>query len=69
MSKTATPRKVIPLILRQGFVLSRQRGSHAIYVLPSDQSMVIVPMHAKEISKGTLNRILKIIGLTIRDLK
>jgi predicted RNA binding protein YcfA (HicA-like mRNA interferase family) len=68
MSKTATPRKIIPLIIRRGFVLSRQRGSHAVYVRESDQSIVIVPMHARDIAKGTLNRILKITGLTTRDL-
>jgi mRNA interferase HicA len=68
MSKTATPRKVIKLLMKHGFVFSRQRGSHAVYVREQDQAIVIVPMHAKDIAKGTLSRILKIAGLTIQDL-
>ncbi len=68
MSKTATPRKIIKLIMKRGFVFSRQRGSHALYVREQDHVIIIVPMHARDISKGTLNRILKIAGLTIGDL-
>ena len=68
MSKTATPRKIIKLIMKRGFVFSRQRGSHAVYVRQYDQAFIVMPMHAKDISKGTLDRILKIAGLTIEDL-
>ena len=68
MAKTATPRKIIALIRKRGFVFTRQRGSHAVYVRTTDKATIVVPMHARDISKGTLGRILKIAGLTIADL-
>ncbi|KKW47653.1 hypothetical protein A3C21_03285 [Candidatus Kaiserbacteria bacterium RIFCSPHIGHO2_02_FULL_59_21] len=68
MAKSATPRRIIALIAKRGFVFTRQRGSHAVYVRASDKATVVVPMHARDISKGTLHRILKIAGLTADDL-
>lgn len=68
MAKTATPRKIIALITKHSFIFSRQRGSHAVYVRASDHATIVVPMHARDIAKGTLGRILKIAGLTVRDL-
>ena len=68
MAKTATPRKIISLITRRGFIFTRQRGSHAVYVRTVDTATIVVPMHTRDISKGTLWRILKIAGLTIADL-
>lgn len=67
MAKTATPRKIVALITKRGFTFLRQKGSHAIYT-DTKGTLVIVPMHAKEISKGTLSRILKTAGLTTQDL-
>ncbi len=68
MAKTATPRQIIKLIEKRGFVFSRQRGSHAIYIHSKNMTMVVVPMHARDLSKGTLSRILKVAGLSIKDL-
>ena len=68
MAKTATPRKIIALIQKRGFVFTRQRGSHAVYVREHGRATIVVPMHARDISKGTLGRILKVAGLTVGDL-
>ena len=68
MSKTATPRKIVKLLIAREFVFSRQRGSHAVYIHRADKTIVVVPMHARELSKGTLSRILKLSGLTVDDL-
>lgn len=67
MAKTATPKQIIALITKRGFALVRQKGSHAIYA-DSNKTLIIIPMHARDISKGTLNHILKTAGLTIKDL-
>jgi len=67
MAKTATPKRIVSLITKHGFIFLRQKGSHAIYT-DKKGVLIIVPMHTKEISKGTLGRILKAAGLTVKDL-
>ncbi len=51
-------RELIKLLERNGFVFIRQTGSHAIYKKPGNQ-IVVVPIHSKDIPKGTLSGILK----------
>jgi predicted RNA binding protein YcfA (HicA-like mRNA interferase family) len=60
-----TPRDVIQVICRAGFVLDHQRGSHAYYHHASEATRwVTVPMHAKSLKKGTLRSIIRQSGLT-----
>ena len=48
-----------------GFVLDRQRGSHAIYLRSSDNRRVVIPMHSgKDLKPGTLRGIITDLGLT-----
>ncbi|HPD32897.1 MAG TPA: type II toxin-antitoxin system HicA family toxin [Bacteroidota bacterium] len=56
------PRELIKLLEENGFIFVRQSGSHAIYK-KSQELMVVVPIHNREIPKGTLNGILKDAGL------
>jgi mRNA interferase HicA len=49
-----------------GFTPLRQKGSH-IFVTNFKNSTTI-PMHGKELDKGTLNAILKQAGLTKEDI-
>ena len=52
------PRELIKLLEENGFVFVRQSGSHAVYKKSGNQ-IVIVPVHSKDIPKGTLLGILK----------
>lgn len=52
------PRELIILLEDNGFVFVRQSGGHAIFKKPGNQ-IVVVPMHSKDIPKGTLVGILK----------
>ncbi|HLW41830.1 MAG TPA: type II toxin-antitoxin system HicA family toxin [Flavobacterium sp.] len=51
-----------------GFVLDRASGSHQIYMLPNRSKRVIVPMHRKDLPKGTLISILKQAGIDKNEL-
>jgi mRNA interferase HicA len=60
MSKlNLTPTKLVKLLRKNGFVFTRQSGSHAIFRNDEKKLKVTVPMHTKDIRKGTLHAILK----------
>ena len=50
---------------RLGFVLRRQRGSHAIYVRESDQARVVIPMHGRELKRKTLRGIIQDLKISV----
>ncbi len=56
------PKELIKLLKKNGFLFVRQSGSHAIYK-KSEEIMVVVPIHNRDIPLGTLNGILKDAGL------
>ena len=58
-----TPKKLERILKKEGFVCTRQSGSHAIFISHEKSRRVVLPMHSKDIPKGTLNAILKDAGL------
>ncbi len=58
------PKVLIKLLEMNGFVFARQKGSHAIFKKPG-HIRIVVPMHSKDIPKGTLHAILKDASLKI----
>ena len=54
-----TPKKLKKILEQHGFVFSRQSGSHAIFRNTEKNLRTVLPMHNKDIPKGTLNAILK----------
>jgi predicted RNA binding protein YcfA (HicA-like mRNA interferase family) len=51
-----------------GFVLDRQRGSHAVYRRDSDNRRIVIPMHAsRDLKRGTLRGIITDMGLTVDE--
>lgn len=63
-----TPKKLIKLLCKKGFVFDRASGSHQIYMLPNRSKRVIDPMHNKDLPKGTLISILKQAGIDKNEL-
>ncbi len=58
-------RQVAQVAESLGFVLDRQRGSHAVYYRASDGRRVVIPMHpGKDLKPGTLRGIITDLGLT-----
>ena len=54
-----TPKEIIQLLERRGFILKRIHGSHHYYIHPVTGKITVVPMHHKDLPKGTLHAILK----------
>ena len=67
MSKlpTVRAREVARVAGSIGFVLDRQKGSHAVYYRAADHRRVVIPMHAgTDLKPGTLRGIIADLGLT-----
>ena len=60
-----TARQATGALLRLGFTLWRQKGSHQVYV--KDACQVIVPVHAGTLKKGTLHQIIKGSGVSVEE--
>jgi len=65
---TLTPQKMIKILEKKGFVLDRVKGSHHIYYHPNSKRRVTVPVHRKDLPKGTLHSILKQAGIDRNEL-
>lgn len=63
-----TPKELIKILERKGFVLKRVHGSHHYYVHPETGKIAVVPLHTKDLAKGTLHAILKQAGIEKEDL-
>jgi len=70
MSKTPplTAKDIVRLLTEHGFILDRQKGSHAIYKLSDGTKRVIVPMHNRDLPEGTVHSILKQAGIDKDEL-
>ena len=63
-----TPKELIKVLERKGFVLKRIHGSHQYYVHSITGKITVVPMHNKDFAKGTLHAILKQAGIEKEDI-
>ncbi|MFO7979722.1 MAG: type II toxin-antitoxin system HicA family toxin [Candidatus Aminicenantes bacterium] len=63
-----TPKKVIKILKKHGFVLDHTTGSHKVYYHPQNKRRVTIPYHKKDLPKGTLFSILKQAGIEKEDL-
>jgi predicted RNA binding protein YcfA (HicA-like mRNA interferase family) len=57
------PRELRRILEQNGFMFTRQSGSHAIFKHPVIKRRVVLPIHSSDIPIGTLNAILKDAGL------
>lgn len=63
-----TSKEIIKILKQRGFVLDRSRGSHQIFIHTDSRKRVIVPMHNKDIPKGTFYAILRQAGISKEEL-
>ena len=59
--------ELVKLLLRVGFVVNRQRGSHIVLRRDSPYARAVVPDH-KQVRHGTLRQILNEAGMTVKQL-
>ena len=64
-----TPQKIIKVLEEKGFVLDRIKGSHHIYYHPEMERRVVVPLHKRDLPRGTLLEILKQAGINKEELR
>lgn len=62
------PKKILSILLKLGFIIRRQRGSHTVIKHP-DGRMTVIPMHNKDLDPGTLHAILQDVKLDVEDLR
>jgi predicted RNA binding protein YcfA (HicA-like mRNA interferase family) len=60
-------RELVKVLLKAGFVVDRQRGSHIILRRGDPYGRVVVPDH-KRLRPGTLRQILNEAGMTVEQL-
>ena len=58
------PREIIKKFEKIGYVIDRQKGSHIILYHPTQRKRLTIPMHIKDMPRGTLLAIIKQSGLT-----
>ncbi|MGB7157991.1 MAG: type II toxin-antitoxin system HicA family toxin [Tepidisphaeraceae bacterium] len=58
------PVEVVNALKRGGFVQHHQRGSHLYLLHPTTRRMTDVPMHPRDVKRGTLMSILRQAGLS-----
>jgi predicted RNA binding protein YcfA (HicA-like mRNA interferase family) len=58
-----TPREIIKLLEKNGFLEERQNGSHKFFINPNTNKSTTVPYHNKTLKKGLEQAILKQAGL------
>ncbi len=58
-----TPRQAVRALERCGWKLDRIKGSHHVFRHPDHAHRVVVPMHGRDLAKGTLNQIVNASGL------
>jgi predicted RNA binding protein YcfA (HicA-like mRNA interferase family) len=65
--KSFTPKEIVTILIDHGFELVRTKGSHNVYVNRENGNRTVVPMHSKDLKKGTLHGILKQAGIDLKD--
>lgn len=58
-----TPKQMIKLLKKNGFVEIRQVGSHKQFYNPTNGRKATVPFHSKDLKPGTERNILKQAGI------
>jgi len=62
------PRALIKKLKKAGFVEDRQSGSHVVMYHPKTGRRAVIPIHLKDIPKGTLNSLIKEAGISQEEI-
>ncbi len=63
-----TPKELCRILEQKGFELKRIKGSHHYYQHPDTGKITVVPMHKKDLPKGTFFAILKQAGIDKNEM-
>ena len=62
-----TSRQVLAALEKAGFEVRRQTGSHVIMYKTDIRYPISIPLHPRDLPKGTLRAIIRQAGLTIEE--
>jgi predicted RNA binding protein YcfA (HicA-like mRNA interferase family) len=62
------PKEIIKILEERGFVLKRINGSHHVFQHPLTKKITVLPLHKKDLPKGTLNAIFEQSGIDKKTL-
>lgn len=66
---TTTPKKLLKVLRKNGYYISRQSGSHMILHHKTDRSKrVTLPIHNKDLKSKTFSSVLKQAGIDKKEL-
>jgi len=68
MNMPYKPNEILSKLLKIGFEIKRQKGSHIILRHP-DGRQTYVAMHSKDVLEGTFRSILKQVNITLTEFK
>lgn len=63
-----TGKQLIKRLQKIGFVIDHQSGSHVVLYQLETKRRAVVPVHVKDLRKGTFKAILREAGLEIIDI-
>ena len=61
------PKQVVAALEKAGFEVRRQTGSHVIMYKSGIRHPISIPLHPRDLPKGTLRAIIRQAGLTIEE--
>ena len=61
------PREVISALEKAGWYIHRQKGSHLIMHKAGSSNIIVIPLHAHDLPKGTLRGILSDAELSVEE--
>jgi predicted RNA binding protein YcfA (HicA-like mRNA interferase family) len=64
-----TPKKLLRVLGKLGFVVDHYRGGHAYLTHPRRGLRTCIPMHNREISRGLLKTILKQVQISTEEFR
>ena len=62
-----TPRELLSILLKAGFNIIRQKGSHIRVTHPISGKSTTIAMHAKDFSRNMTRKILRQAGISVRE--
>ena len=62
-----TSKQLLTILLKVGFKILRQRGSHIRLQHPMTKMSTTIPMHAGDLSRKMITKILKQAGLSVNE--
>jgi predicted RNA binding protein YcfA (HicA-like mRNA interferase family) len=69
LPRGVTSSQCIRALEKAGFYRKRQSGSHATMVRSEPFAMVIVPVHRKTLTPGTLRSIIRQAGMSVEEFE